>query len=78
MAQTIHEVESRRDEFMMEGILKQMPLNAVDAANVVGTLNDAYEIKLRLYCPNTSMTELSGPWRPSCAVSEIFMFVTTH
>jgi hypothetical protein len=72
MTEMIHQVESRRDEFMMRDILKQVPLKVIDTSKAI------YAAKLQFRRPNTSMTNLSDPWDPYCTVSEIFVFLTRH
>jgi hypothetical protein len=78
MAETIHKIKSQRDEFMMRGLLKQMPLDAIDTSNVLDTSNQAYQIKLQFRRPNTAVTKLSDPWDRSCIVSELPVLVITH
>ncbi|KAF7763844.1 hypothetical protein Agabi119p4_8381 [Agaricus bisporus var. burnettii] len=54
--------ESRRQEFMMQGILKQMPLKAVD----VFARSSYQETKLQFRRPASTATNLLDPWNPSC------------
>ncbi|KAF7763444.1 hypothetical protein Agabi119p4_7981 [Agaricus bisporus var. burnettii] len=54
--------DSRRQEFMAHGILKQMPVKAVD----VFTLKDN-KVKLQFRRPATIATNMSDPWYPSCS-----------
>jgi hypothetical protein len=74
IAENIHEDESRRPEFVTHGILKQIPLEAVAAFKFHPSLH----VKLRFRGPATTVTNSSDPWNPSCKVSEILMFATTH
>jgi hypothetical protein len=69
-----HKDPSRRPDLMMHGILKQMPLKAVD----ISELCQGLEFKLQFRRPATTVTNLSDPWASSCQVSEIFWFATTH
>jgi hypothetical protein len=70
MTETMHKVESRRDELMMRGIINQMPLDAIDTSKIYG-------VKLQFCRPDTIVTNLSDPWNPTCIVSEIFRFSIT-
>jgi hypothetical protein len=72
MAETIHKDESQRHGFMTHGILRQMPLKAVN----VSTIN--FEVKLRFRRSATTVTNLSDPWNSSCEVSGMLVFLIIH
>lgn len=64
--------EPRRHELMMSGIIKRMPLKAVDHSQRLGEV-----VKLQFRRPATTKTNLSDPWDSYCEVSSIFVFATT-
>jgi len=70
--ETVHKDNSRRDEFMTLGILKQTSLGGIGTSNVFGG------VRLQFYRPKATVTDLSEPWDLSCTVSVIFMFSNTH
>ncbi|KAF7763457.1 hypothetical protein Agabi119p4_7994 [Agaricus bisporus var. burnettii] len=53
--------EPRRHEFMMSGIIKRMPLKAVDHSQGLGEV-----VKLQFRRPATTNTNLSDPWDSYC------------
>ncbi|KAF7763842.1 hypothetical protein Agabi119p4_8379 [Agaricus bisporus var. burnettii] len=64
---------SRRQELMTHGILKQMPLKAIDIFNLLPG-----ELKLQFCRPATTAKNLSDPRNASCQVGGISLFATTH
>lgn len=66
----MHKNGSRRREFMVHGVLQQMPVKAIDVSLSFG------KAKLQFRRPATAVTNPAEPWNPSCTVSEVFIFAT--
>lgn len=71
VTESLYKGESRT---MMHGILKQIPLKAVD----ISTISSVYPVKLWCRRPATTVTNLSNSWNSACKVSGVFAFATTH
>lgn len=68
----IRKDESRRYEFTKDGLLKQVPLEAINFSNL-----DKY-VRLRFHCPVSSVTDRSDPWNSTCTVSQLVVFSTDY
>jgi hypothetical protein len=73
MTEIIHKDKVRCNEFMKQGILKQIPAKAIPIADISGF----FHTKLQFHCPVATMTQ-PDPWNSSCKVSEMFSSMITR
>lgn len=64
--------KSRCHEFMKHGILKRIPVKAIEISNI----NTLFDCKMQFYRPVA--TTPPDSWNSSCEVSEIFAYTSTH